>query len=411
MSEDSIPADAHGAKCPAATATPNKDDPFELARFLRTQPIGTFKVTLTATPEKANPWVEETPERTSGIVTAMDRKGLWIQWDSNPGFQTLFPQEGWKYTDFKLERISTSTAVPVIVEDDPPPRPPPRQKRPRQDASIPTHPAPLPIAHPMPVPQPTPLPTYQPTAYLPTEDDLHAKIALLQAQVVSLTRQPYETHGTDARAQQIALAETIINRTGRLMISIVDGVRVPAAIDAPYQAIYPHIYLRRDRPLNPSEIAVWRSDVAQLVQHLGVQFRTPVLRDRFELARDTLFTIAAMGIMPVTKSDYRVLFWHIFTMIESFVTALHNANAADVVRRKLYDLWYGDAKFDFETTLRAAGVATEAGEASTKDDNALLKNQAEQLTKLVGQCASAVQRATGTDHHRPFRGYKPRRGR
>jgi hypothetical protein len=113
--------------------------------------------------------------------------------------------------------------------------------------------------------------------------------------------------------------------------------------------------------------------------------------------------------MPQNKSDFRILFWHVFTMIELFVTALHSATAADVVRRKLYDLWYCDAKFDFETTLRAAGAATEADTVG-RDDNALLKNQAEQLTKLVGQCASAVQRATGVDHTRPFRNTRARRG-
>ena len=160
-------------------------------------------------------------------------------------------------------------------------------------------------------------------------------------------------------ATQAAMTDRFINRAnGRSMKELVDGLRVPMTADHPFIALYAHFYWSFDRPCDQGTIGKWRSDHAELLSHLGITIRSTLLRETYELARDTILSIVAWQPMPRTKAELRLVWWHTFTIINVLVTVISGDKAGEAAKKKLTEGWYGDVKMDFEPLLRGTDDTT-----------------------------------------------------
>ena len=106
------------------------------------------------------------------------------------------------------------------------------------------------------------------------------------------------------QSQQVVTDKVLNRTTGRTMRELCEGLRVPTTADAMWVALYPYFFWTEQ--LGPEEIAKWRTKLTDLLQHLTVQFKSPPLRDRYELARDTLLTLAAKSTFLADLRDDRV---------------------------------------------------------------------------------------------------------
>ena len=297
-----------------------------------------------------------------GVCIGEYRRTHWIEWDEDRegdyALQSEFPATGFDYA-----RPQITPALPQRREsrrerDEEPVETSPRPKSQRRTEQPP----------PTQAPQPT-QPPQQPTL---VDIAMFAEFArALQPQSAALTPQMMLQIAELQQANAAGLAEQFASRNGRQSVEVVRGVRVPVAIDAPYTVLYPHLWLKRERPLQPLEIAEWRNEFSALLLHLSVHFKSQDVHDRFDLARDTLLTMASVMTAPQTKTDYRIWWWHAFALVECLVTALAGSSAGQKTRKALYDNWLGDVKFDFESTIRGVEPRTEeAAQASTTQPQA-----------------------------------------
>lgn len=208
------------------------------------------------------------------------------------------------------------------------------------------------------------------------------------------------------RTTASAVAEQMQSRAGRITILLGDGLRVPAAVDRPYTALYVNLWLR-DRPLRPEEITAWRTEFTELINHEGVVFKSTLFRDKFELARDTVLTMASAMALPSTKAEYRIWFWHIFTIVEMMVITIASMSAAEKVRKDLFASWYGDGRFDFEAALRSKEIES----AQTGREETAHAASIAQLQTQIAQVLQHVSAPGGQAQHQQAYGARGRQFR
>lgn len=141
-------------------------------------------------------------------------------------------------------------------------------------------------------------------------------------------------------------AEAVASRGGRKMTDLCTDLRVPAAIDHPYTVLYPHLWWGQ-----ASRAAEWRNLFVELLQTLGIVIRAPSVRADYELARDTLFQMALHSARPTDKAQWRVPFYQVHLILQTFALVTGGQKAQEKVRNKLAEKWVA-GKLDYEELLR-----------------------------------------------------------
>lgn len=125
-------------------------------------------------------------------------------------------------------------------------------------------------------------------------------------------------------------SENLLTKNLRRTIPLAEGLRVPAAVDYPFTALYPHLMWGRD--------VEWKTGLRDFLDRLAVQFRDPVCRDLYELMRDSLLLIG-QGPRPQTKADWRVPHGLMAVLIHTVMTVYVGKAIADVARTSAAEQW------------------------------------------------------------------------
>jgi hypothetical protein len=334
----------------------------------------------------ARPVARSAPEvRLVGTFHMEARKELWVAWDKDQDSTThatltAFPCKDWEYAACMVEPPMRTMTVPIEEEQ---PRSPPRKRAPPKTSEA------------------EPPRTQGPRQERP-EDSTQAHLVSLLNTVLQQNQALIAAQPAFGAAANKAAVDLVANHGGRPCYTIVEGLRVPVAVDAPYTALYPHFFMVPDSPTSGETIARWRATFEELKSHLGVSFHTTALRDEYDLARDTILELAAGRNLPTTKAGLRVLWWQMFQLVKALMTARAGAPAADTAVKKLRGLWYLDGKYELDALLRA-DPATAAGGAERATESTSLQAVVETFQRTVTQ---AVAQLKPQARHRHFRNHR-----
>lgn len=178
-------------------------------------------------------------------------------------------------------------------------------------------------------------------------------------------------------------AETLLTHSNRRTVALTAELRVPAAVDAPWIVLYPHLLWGKDA-------TVWLQQWKALLDHYAVSFKISHFRDEYELHRDTLITLSG-GPLPASKPDWKIAFGHTAAIVRLMVVVLSGATVAETARVSMSDQWR-EGRIDFEKILDAAErkSKTESSNSDTavaqaKNFDKLFQDQQAKMDKILKQ--------------------------